>query len=316
MTCFSPLRAFESMRPKSNGRRDISFDPNSTSHPIPIPLPCGNCKGCRLNRSKEWAARCLHEANLYEHNCYITLTYSDEFLPEGKTLVKKHFQDFMKRLRKRFSNQKIRFFHCGEYGEKYGRPHYHALLFNFAFIDMQLFKISPSGEKLYRSPILEELWPFGYSSIGAVTFESAAYVARYIMKKQNGENADLKYNQIQDLDVNTGECVVNRILPEYTTMSRRPGIGKEWYDRYKYDYYSDDKILIPRKNKLVQIKPPRYYDKLYEVDEPQHFNDVKQDRIKKAYQQDISKTQLLVKANKADRNVNLLKRNLEDSQDI
>ena len=118
---------------------------------------------------------------MYDDNCFITLTYSNQHIPADGSLDVRVFQKFMKRLRKRFGDG-IRFYHCGEYGSLLGRPHYHACLFNFDFPDKYLWKEN-NGQKLYRSPSLEELWPYGYSSIGTVTFESAAYVARYILKR-------------------------------------------------------------------------------------------------------------------------------------
>ena len=158
--------------------------------------------------------RCHHEASLYQDNCFITLTYSDEHLPSDKSLHVDHFQKFMKRLRKRFG-EGVRYYHCGEYGEKYMRPHYHACLFNFDFPDKKIWKEN-NGNRLYISESLSELWPFGFVTIGDVTFESAAYVARYIMKKVNGDLAESHYERV---DWDTGE--VYHLKPEYTTMSRR-----------------------------------------------------------------------------------------------
>lgn len=218
-----------------------------------LDLPCGQCIGCRLERSRQWAMRCYHEASMYEENCFITLTYNDEHLPENKSLDVAHFQKFMKRLRKRFGAG-IRFFHCGEYGEKYFRPHYHACLFNFDFPDKKLWKVN-NNHRLYISESLSELWPFGFSTIGDVTFESAAYVARYIMKKVTGDAADSHYERVC---LETGE--VFNLKPEYTTMSRRPGIGKPWFDKYHKDVYPSDFVVINNK----KLKPPKYYDTLEE----------------------------------------------------
>ena len=170
-------------------------------------VACGQCVGCRLERSRQWAIRCVHESQMHEQNCFITLTYSDEFLPENGSLQLKHFQDFMKRLRFHVGGG-IRFFHCGEYGEENGRPHHHAIIFNHDFADKKVWKTN-NGVVLYRSKILEELWPYGFATVGCVSFESAAYVARYITKKVNGDMADSHYLGRE---------------PEYITMSRRPGV--------------------------------------------------------------------------------------------
>ncbi len=240
-----------------------------------VRLPCGQCVGCRLERSRQWAMRCVHEASLFEENCFITLTYSDEFLPVGGSLVKKHFQDFMKRLRFRFADRRIRFFHCGEYGERYHRPHYHCLLFNFDFTDKVLYRVV-DGIRLYTSEVLSELWtfrreikPIGFSSVGAVTFESAAYVARYVLKKVTGEAADWHYI---GCDVDTGE--LTSILPEYATMSRRPGIGREWYEQFSSEVFPRDEVVM--RGRLM--KPPRFYDLLHELDDPDSYARIKAGR--------------------------------------
>ena len=135
---------------------------------------------------------------------------------------------------------------CGEYGEESDRPHYHALLFNHDFPD----KIQ-INDTLWFSPLLEKIWGHGLASIGEVTFESAAYVARYIMKKVNGEKAEYHYHA---LSKETGELFP--IIPEYSTMSRRPGIGKDWYEKWKTDIYPSDEIIVNGK----AVKPPKYYD--------------------------------------------------------
>ena len=151
-------------------------------------VPCGQCIGCRLERSRQWAIRCVHEASLHTDNCFITLTYSPDCLPSDGSLNHDDFQKFFKRLRKHIAPKKIRYYMCGEYGEdlqqpsKLGRPHFHACLFGLDFDDKQLY-IVRDDVKLYTSATLEKIWGKGFVTIGDVTFESAAYVARYIAKK-------------------------------------------------------------------------------------------------------------------------------------
>ena len=128
MPCFCPLEGWRSKDRSSTGKRKIVFNPRDALRDMPVTVPCGQCIGCRLERSRQWAVRCIHEASLHEDNCFITLTYDDAHLPTDLSLNVSHFQKFMKRLRKRFG-EGIRFFHCGEYGENFGRPHYHACLF-------------------------------------------------------------------------------------------------------------------------------------------------------------------------------------------
>ena len=239
MPCYHPLTAYRGRR-TSSGKSEILFDKSQAlkvGSGLSIQLPCGQCIGCRLERSRQWAMRCHHEASLYQDNCFITLTYSDEHLPSDKSLHVEHFQKFMKRLRKRFG-EGVRYYHCGEYGEKYMRPHYHACLFNFDFPDKKIWKEN-NGNRLYVSESLSELWPFGFVTIGDVTFESAAYVARYIMKKVNGDLAESHYERV---DWETGE--VYQLKPEYTTMSRRPGIGSNWFAKFKDDIFPQDYVVI------------------------------------------------------------------------
>ncbi|ACZ33198.1 conserved hypothetical protein [Chlamydia pneumoniae LPCoLN] len=94
-------------------------------------MPCLKCRFCRTQHAKVWSYRCVHEASLYEKNCFLTLTYDDKHLPQYGSLVKLHLQLFLKRLRDRISPHKIRYFGCGEYGTKLQRPHYHLLIFNY-----------------------------------------------------------------------------------------------------------------------------------------------------------------------------------------
>jgi len=286
MPCYHPMQAWHSKVKNDSGKRSLVF--NSTQayqSDNPIEIQCGQCIGCRLERSRQWAIRCLHEASLHEDNCFITLTFSEEGLqqrendyikinkkrkkpkplPRKDSVFTEDNQLFMKKLRKKYGSD-IRFYHCGEYGDANKRPHYHSLLFNFDFPDKKLLTIK-NGERHYVSEILEGtenykinhshlfkndnhkkikgLWPYGMCIIGDVTFESAAYVARYIMKKKFGKQAEEHYKGRK---------------PEYTTMSRNPGIAKKWFDKYKTDLYPSDFIVVNRNKCNV----PKYYDKLLE----------------------------------------------------
>lgn len=261
MPCYFPLRAWRGSGRGASGKQPIVFKPvDAICVDAPIFLPCGQCIGCRLERSRQWAIRCVHEASLFERNCFITLTYAD--VPADGSLSIRTFQLFMKRLRKRFSSERIRFFHCGEYGEKFGRPHYHACLFNFDFSDKVLWK-EKNGNRLFTSKILEKVWGHGYCVIGEVTFDSAAYVARYIMKKVTGRKAAAHYGGRK---------------PEYISMSRRPGIGRAWFDRFKSDVFPDDFVVVRGK----KLRAPKFYDGLYELEHPEVFKALKEKRIAKA----------------------------------
>lgn len=246
MACFHPLPAY---RDPDTGRvhvLDSRFDRSYAN----LTLPCGQCQGCRLERSRQWATRIMHEASLYPVNSFVTLTYSDENLKPS--LDYSDFQKFMKRLRKS-STDNIRYYMCGEYGSLNRRPHFHACLFNCDFDDKTVWQKN-RGNYIYRSKKLESLWPFGYSSIGNLTFQSAAYVSRYVMKKQTGFNAKDYY---QDVDPETGEII--QLVPEFNKMSLKPGIGAGWFEKYHSDVYPNDYVLINGK----KSRPPRYYDNLY-----------------------------------------------------
>lgn len=218
-----------------------------------IAVKCGVCMSCRLEYSREWATRCEHERQLHEKNCYLTLTYNPEHLPIGGTLVKEDLRLFFKRLRKKYGSG-IRYFACGEYGENFDRPHYHAIVFNHDFDDKYIHYTN-NGFKLYRSEELEKLWKKGYSDIGEVTWKSAAYVARYMVKKINGKNSEEHYKSVCK---ETGLEIIKQ--KEFATMSNRPGIGKEWIDMYMSDVYPEDKVIV---KKGLITKPCRYYDKQY-----------------------------------------------------
>lgn len=269
MACYHPLTAYQC----EDGSVVFSERGNVSRR---LQLPCGRCVGCRLDRSRQWAMRCVHEASLWPRNAFITLTYSDEHLPADQSLHYDHFQKFMKRLRKRFhgvgmdsqGDFPIRFYMAGEYGENFGRPHWHACLFNFDFEDKKAWMKTKSGSKIYRSKSLEELWPLGFSSIGEVNFQSAAYVARYIMKKVTGHRADEHYRIV----TSDGEIVER--TPEFTKMSLKPGIGAGWYDKFKSDVYPHDYVVINGK----KVKPPRYYDSKFSREYPLEFEDIQYQR--------------------------------------
>lgn len=198
---------------------------------------------------------------MHQSNSFITLTYNEKNIPDDGSLDVRHFQLFMKRLRKKIGCP-IRYYHCGEYGASLGRPHYHAIIFGYDFPDKRVWKTTKKKSqeiKLYRSAELEQIWQYGYSSIGDVTFESAAYVARYIMKKITGEDAASHYQGKK---------------PEYTTMSRRPGLAKNWYDRFECDVYPSDFVVM----RGQKMRPPKYYDNLYEIVSPADFVRLKQKR--------------------------------------
>lgn len=248
MTCFHPLSAFRT------DTGEIVFADRGGHRPLT--LPCGQCIGCRLERSRQWAVRCMHESSMHEFNSFVTLTYDDDHIPSDMSLNYRHFQLFMKRVRARF-RARVRFYMCGEYGEVYKRPHYHACLFGLRPDDLYPWRKSGAGFQLYRSPVMEDLWRFGSVEVGDVTFESAAYVARYIMKKVTGDRAEAHYSAV---DGDTGE-IFSRV-PEFTRMSLKPGIGFTWFEKYRREVFPLDRVVV----RGVECKPPKYYKLLLDAD--------------------------------------------------
>lgn len=249
MPCYKPLSAWRT----DSG--DVVF--NSKRGGKPLFLSCGQCVGCRLERSRQWATRCMHEASMHNDNCFITLTYASN---DVSSLNYRDFQLFLKRLRKHWPNDRIRFYMCGEYGEKNYRPHFHACLFGFNFPDrVPLRHLGIS--KLYRSAQLDKLWSHGHAAIGDVTFESAAYVARYVMKKITGDTAQDHYT-----DPETGEI----LTPEFNHMSLKPGIGHDWLLKYYTDVYPTGKVVI----RGHESKPPKYYDRNYKTRDPIGYDEL------------------------------------------
>lgn len=235
-------------------------------------VPCGQCHECRLAHSRQWAMRCVHEAELHAQNTVITLTYSNDHLPENGSIRPEDAANFMKRLRahedyfaQKLSVEPRRFktYGCGEYGDKHGRPHYHIILFGYDFLDKTETPRSGSGEyKYYTSDILDSLWGMGRTELMDLTWETAAYVARYCMKKLTGPRKAEYGNK----------------LPEQPVCLSRKGIGKEWYQQNKQHIYKQDKVTLRGK----EMKPAKYYDRIYEIENPEEYEKVKWKRKMKA----------------------------------
>ena len=181
----------------------------------------------------------------------------------------------MKKLRKKYGDQ-IRYFHCGEYGEQNGRPHYHALIFGHDFrISTEDNKVEKFGKKypIYTSSELNKLWPYGHTTVGELNFTTASYTARYVTKKIKTPHPHSIISYTPD--------GVRKVEDVYCTMSRgnhkskQNGIGEQYYIDNKHQIYGND--FITNDNK-VKMKPPRYFDKLYERDHPDKFEAVKKAR--------------------------------------
>ena len=261
MPCYRPIEGYR----RADGAVSFRRDGKTTGQLVTV--PCGQCIGCRLDRAKGWAIRCVHESKQHDDNAFLTLTYDDDNLPYGNTLVPQHHTDFMKRYRKKCG--KLRFYMVGEYGEETSRPHYHYLIFGHQFEDRYLFNLSKSGEPQYRSPTLEKLWPYGHATIGELTYESAAYCARYALKKFSGDGQEEHYAYVHPC---TGEYIKRE--PEFARMSNRPGIGADWFEQFGTTDLEGDYIAFQGR----KLKVPPYYDKLLERVDEFKLDIIKQNR--------------------------------------
>lgn len=296
MPCYHPITAYRSKQGRnSNGAWPLVFNAKDGYIDMSVQIPCGRCIGCRLERSRQWAIRCTHEAQLHEQKFFGTFTFSDENVCES--LEKSDFQKFMKRLRKEFPKNNIRYFHCGEYGEKLGRPHHHAIIYGVDFEDKEEL-YEKRGNQIYTSKKLEDIWQLGLVSIGDVTWESASYVARYCTKKITGDKAAEHYGDR---------------IPEYVTMSLKPAIAKEWYQKYKNDLYNQDICVV---NNTNICKPAKYYDKLYDIDDKYHMEVIKARRRRAAAKSTKNTYDRLIEREKVQKiKAKKLKRGFETCED-
>lgn len=264
MACTDPKYAYPagfhpSGKPKLTFKRPDDFTGD------PQPIPCQRCDSCKLDHAKEWATRLCHELQTSLIGSFLTLTYRDADLPADGSLSLDVLQKFIKRLRKYLEPRKIKFFACGEYGEERKRPHYHVLVFGYDFPDKRFWSRTKAGSKLYRSATLEKLWTFGFSSIGEINFQTAAYTARYTLKKTRD------FREYERLDYESGELV--KLKPEFITMSN--GLGKDWWTKYRGD---TDKDFLLAGEAEFRVKVPRYYDKLREKEDPDSLVLIKERR--------------------------------------
>lgn len=292
MPCYHPLTAYGIKNPET-GKNKIVF---LKKEPDPahlksigaekLSLPCGQCVGCRLEYSRQWAVRCALEAKQWQHNYFVTLTYDDLNVPLREhckvdkltgevtdlntvmTLLPDHLKAFLKRLRtnaeRQYEFQGIRFFACGEYGPLNMRPHYHLILFNCPLPDLVLEKYV-NGYAYYRSAFLEKTWKKGFVLVTDFSFETAAYVARYMLKKHKGKDACFYEEQ--------------GIEPEFTRCSRKPGIARQYLDENEDFIYNYDQVIVTNgKGSPIRCKPPKYYDRVFDIDHTEQLQDIKEKR--------------------------------------
>lgn len=277
MPCYHPIEVFDLSEDQFDlfSKRVLSFRAPSSPELYKkmirqgrrLLLPCRKCVGCRLSKSREWANRAVLEQLYHEESWFLTLTYDDEHLPPAfpvdpatgeilsihSTLVKRDLQNFMKRLRFN-SGQKIRYFASGEYGSETYRPHYHLLLFGLHLDDLEIINHSFDGTPYFVSDFISKCWPFGIHILGKVTWQSAAYVARYTMKKAT-HGYDPRYYEVAGIE------------PEFQLVSRKPGLGRFYYDDHPELFdYSSFSVSTPSGGR--KMYPPAYFKKLYSLDHP------------------------------------------------
>lgn len=295
MPCYHPLVAYDiSPKDRCQGeKRKICFNPHPTLRQQlhddgrELLIPCGQCIGCRLEYSRQWANRCMLELPYHDQAWFLTLTYDDAHVPKTfshdpdtgealapvMTLRARDLQLFLKLLRRHFPNDRIRFFAAGEYGTESLRPHYHAIVFGLHLDDIVVYKNSQLGYTYFNSEKLSRCWidgqdgtQRGYVVAGNVSWDTCAYVARYMLKKQKGATKDV-YDALG-------------IEPEFSRMSRKPGIGYQYYQDHP-EIWQYDKINVCTPSGGRSFPHPTYLRKLYEIDDPvsaDEFNSVRKNR--------------------------------------
>lgn len=290
--CTSPLKGFKIGINPENGKNilkvrsyNVEFIHNDSGRwmdsymkldgPAPncvsdfIEIPCGQCLECRLQRSRQWADRCVLEQQYHEQSLFLTLTYDDDHLPTNEvtvpetgeivtvgTLVKDDLSKFMKALRQEYAykhDNQLRFFGCGEYGSETHRPHYHVIVFGLLLDDLKHHHRNFQGDDFYTSDTISKVWKKGFHVISDCTWQACAYTARYIMKKHLGTDADY-YEK-------------HGLVPEFVNMSRRPGIARQYYDDHP-EIFEKDFISVPTHQGGKDIFPPKYFERLFESDFP------------------------------------------------
>lgn len=267
-------------------------------------LRCGQCIDCRLAYSRDWAIRCSLEASLHQFNYFVTLTYNDLCIPKGNyidyegtlynsTLCKADVQKFVKNLREfertHYGNTDIKVFYCGEYGGDTGRPHYHLCLFGVSQIPDLSFKFKKGSYNYYKSELYESFWTDrvelepgkktrvlrGFVDIADVSFDSIAYTARYCLKKIQGKGKKDFLSYYESLE---GDDKPELRLPTFLQMSLKPAIAYDFYQNNKLQIQEEDLVKYQKKFDLFKAKPPRYFDKLFDREDPERFAEVKERR--------------------------------------
>lgn len=320
MPCRAPLKAVQK---GSDKPMVFSERPRSLAEGYRyLELPCGQCRGCKLEYSRQWGCRIADEAQfIWEMfnlpSSFITLTYAEKWIPDYGTLLKDDLQKFIKRLRRRIEPQKIRYYAAGEYGTRcpkheihdclacgsIQRPHYHAIILGYDFPDRQ-YVGDREGLCVYHSEFLEDVWKYGFHEIGSVSFESAAYVARYVMKKITGPQADdghyMRHCWKRDSWF--------EVEPEFALMSTNPGIGRGFAEKYQIDHLENDEYYVAGRGKIGKM--PKYYLQLYEDMYPEYVEKLKEDRREAFAKSLVDGPSLEARARVQDAKIDQLRRNM------
>jgi len=272
MACYKPSLAYRSLKRNASGKYPLLFKAGPYAGEL-LRIPCGSCIGCRVDKQDQWATRIMHEAQMHVDTCYLTFTYNDDQVPLDGSVNKSDLRAFWKALRQKLSPHKIRYVQCGEYGDKFGRPHYHAAVFGYDPKDKKFYRKNNQGDKLYRSESLNELWGKGFVTIGALTRTSAKYIAGYIFKKITGDKSEEHYTVV------SRDGTMHQLHPEFITMSNRPGIGHDWIKKYTSDVFPCDFVAL---SDGTQTQTPAYYVRWLEKHDPERHHQIKMARRKLA----------------------------------
>lgn len=245
-----------------------------------LKIPCGRCVGCRLDYASDWADRMCIESKLRDHSWFVTLTYDDEHVPYTddlcQTLKPKDMTDFLKRYRRAIEPEKISYYYSGEYGTQTLRPHYHMILFGSSIYDLELYQKSPNGV-YYKSKWFDSIWQKGNCIITEFSWQTASYTARYVLKKLGMPKEHWDHVSI---------------YPEFSRCSRRPAIGRRYFDQFYEEIYKNDEIFLSG-GKVV--KPPKYFDNLLkgmDLDLLEHVKEIRRKSGEISFDTELSKTNL------------------------
>ena len=283
MPCYQPLvRALDSKGKQIFYKKEDKYVQYSCYEEVNT-VPCRQCIGCRMRKRLDWTIRGVNELQSSESASFVTLTYNPTSIPDDWSLSVVEAQKWLKRLRKRLSKDgiRIRYYLCGEYGEEYGRPHYHAIIFGYDFPDKELYKQSMNGHNYYTSELLSKSWKRGFCTVADVNLTTIAYVAKYAMKKITGDMAEEHYTRPNR---NTGE--LHLVTPEFQLASRNPALGRSWFEQYETDVFPEDCVVFEGKKFPV----PRYYMDLLEKQNPDMYEQVQFQRQTALLEPDAYKT--------------------------